>query len=191
MDPLLWGPVYWNFLFSSAHTSTDDDTVRLMEMIEMLSLVLPCEKCREHFPVNLRSAKAAMNKRIATRDDVFSLLWRVKAEVNKSTKRRSVSLEYIRQRYEICGTFVNDLQLAEILMCTALVSSDNGSMAAFSDFCTKVGAFLPQCVLQRHLRASTATQLTLAKMLVTANSVRTFYGLPPRTVAVYRSMLSM
>lgn len=91
-NPIIWGPVVWNFLHvlaSQFKSTSDEDRQCWVNVIKSLPGVLPCKECREHF----REYLAQNPVDISIASDAYTLsqwLWRAHEHVNALTGKKSI-----------------------------------------------------------------------------------------------------
>ena len=105
-------------------------------------MLLPCERCQLHYVKNYDS----MRRRFGEPKDAmaaFEWIYHLKDHVNKITKRRSIPLSDLRERYEMSGGRMDDLLVAETLLLMALFSETHGTDCEFVDFCHSLHSLMP------------------------------------------------
>lgn len=143
MKPALWGPGLWDLMFSITWNCRAANFEKLLHVImHDVPLLLPCDKCREHYTNNY----ATLMRRRGTPKDVdatFEWLYYLKDEVNKKTHTRSIALVDLRDRFKLSGAFTNDVLVADTLILLAIFADKNNNEDVFIDFCHNVHKLLP------------------------------------------------
>lgn len=95
ITPNIWGPSAWTFIhlmvLSEKEPFDRDRLQYYQQFFNVLTHLLPCEKCREHLKQNL--TKLPSLDTIQTKQDLFN--WTIKLHnlVNQITNKRTWSLE--------------------------------------------------------------------------------------------------
>ena len=100
-DPIYWGPSAWKFLetvaFGYPENPTSEEQHAVINFLNALEYVLPCEKCKIHFSQNLKNKPVdALNRDTLSR-------WVVDMHniVNESLGKDKVTYESVSEKYPI------------------------------------------------------------------------------------------
>ena len=89
VDPLLWGNETWQVLMTFCVFCKQKDMPILVSALKRLHVLLPCEKCRDHYKECLEGMPPDGN-RIRTLEQVEQWLWTCRSKVNKNVGRAYV-----------------------------------------------------------------------------------------------------
>lgn len=102
MKPEIWGPGLWIFLHTLTLGYPDnpslEDKKRMMDFINMLGFVLPCEKCQLHFQEHL--SKHPIQPALESREKIIKWLNDIHNEVNKSLGKKEYTLTEMMDTFE-------------------------------------------------------------------------------------------
>lgn len=102
IDPNLWGPPAWKFLHYVTISYPDDPTYQDKEKIKnffiSLSNIIPCEKCRVHFAINLNKFPLTDNV-LSCRYNLINWLREIHNEVNIRTGKKIYSYDDLMNEY--------------------------------------------------------------------------------------------
>ena len=99
VNPTLWGPATWQFLFSCAWHCKRKDIPALHYLVFVLTpRILPCVKCREHHISNHKRVIRRLGSSYETGHDIFRYLWHLKDEVNRSMGCKSIKIDDLTER---------------------------------------------------------------------------------------------
>ena len=96
MKPDVWGPHAWIFLHSITleypDNPTDEDKVNIVNFINSLSLVLPCQKCRINFGLHLEKYPLT-NKVLESKTNLVKWMIDIHNCVNVTNNKKELSYE--------------------------------------------------------------------------------------------------
>lgn len=102
ISPSLWGPHCWKFLhfvtLSYPDNPTEADKTSVKNFIFSLKNVLPCEKCRHHFHINLNTFPLT-DKVISSRYNLINWLLSVHNEVNARNNKKQYTYQDLLKEY--------------------------------------------------------------------------------------------
>jgi len=100
IKPDIWGPHLWRFLhylsLSYPETPTDEEKEIMLNFLESLQEILPCEKCRYNFNKHLDS----LDMKVLNNNESFvKWMFNTHNEVNKSTGKPELSYDEFIKMY--------------------------------------------------------------------------------------------
>jgi hypothetical protein len=103
--PTCWGPALWHFLHSVSFNypvkPTAADRKKYQAFVRSLGDVLPCAKCRQHYPKNLKTAGFEKKKTFENRHTFSRFIYKLHNEVKKSNREQmDCSFNEMRHSYE-------------------------------------------------------------------------------------------
>ena len=128
-NPSLWGPPFWQMLFACAWHCDASHFEDLKQLIlHQMPLLLPCEKCQNHYTKHLPVVKRKAKGEPKTVEQMFKWLWYLKDQVNKSLRPPvpSITLDDLTARHLFHGGMVDDVALGDSLVLVALEASRTG-----------------------------------------------------------------
>lgn len=143
MNPTLWGPVTWQVLLACAWNCKLDAMDRLNELLRLIPLLLPCEKCRAQHVKHLSMVNRRANGPPTKPQDAFRWIWTCKALVNKSLGQSTTSLNTITERFMFHGAVVDDILLGDSLVLFALTAKRLMMEEEFLQMCEHLSVLLP------------------------------------------------
>lgn len=201
MQPTLWGPALWQVLFACAWTcaAADFESLRTLAL-DVLPLLLPCAKCRQHFVDNRSRVNRRARGEPRSADEMFRWLWFLKDEVNETVRReasrapprggvQSVPLARVRERYALHGGLVDDVLLGDTLVLVAIEAHREKRDELFLQLCALLARLLPlpkDSELRCHLENTTRGPIVNAALRA-ARGARVERGLPQLTLAHYKA----
>ena len=146
IEPLLWGSVLWDSLFSCTWKCELANLEVLNSLVfEYLPLILPCAGCREHYSANKDHALLEYDKQrnaailepgafddeevrglicqkpsFSTWGHYLLWLWALRNEVNKKLKKKLVSFSDVVRRYRFSAPHVNEESFVDCMMLISL-----------------------------------------------------------------------
>lgn len=191
MKPILWGSGMWHIVFTAAWHCNADKFPLLLEMIQLhLPTLIPCEKCKKHYlkhcPVVRRRAQGDPRDAI----HAFRWLYFLKDEVNKTLAIRSTSLTDLTERYLLYKGRVDEVLIADTLVCIAISAEKTGDDDIFLQFCNHMLHLLPfayDSELEKGLRVLRKPVVTHT-MRIYVNT-RKEHGLPHSTLLFFKKLL--
>lgn len=178
-------------LFSCAweYREDDENLASLKELIRRTCAILPCQECRNHYEKNQMKASRRLGRDIHNGSDVFEWLYWLKDEVNRSQRRKShISLYTLRSIYTFHGPYVDEVKLADALVCFAMFSKEKGETQEFNDLCHTIHSVLPvarDSQFLQHLKGINPTA-TLTGSVRCAQAARAERGVPVLSLQHYR-----
>lgn len=143
MKPTLWGPGLWHLMLSIAWNCREVDFPTLLRvLLHDIPFLLPCALCQQHY---VRNHAALVRRHGEPKDPAaaFEWIYHLKDEVNKTTKRKSIPLRDLRERFLLSGGRVDDVLVADLLVVMAIHAEAQGTDAEFVAFCHNLRALLP------------------------------------------------
>lgn len=102
IDPALWGADMWNVLhyitFSYPENPSKNEIENMRIFFTNIGKVLPCEKCRYHYGLNLQKFPLS-DTVLSSRYKLISWLVDVHNDVNKRTNKPIVTVDEAIQHY--------------------------------------------------------------------------------------------
>lgn len=84
MQPEVWGPPGWTFLHSITLNYPENPTIKEKEnysnFFNLLSEILPCERCKEHYKKNIKENPINLN----SKEELTKWLFDIHNKVNES-----------------------------------------------------------------------------------------------------------
>ena len=193
MQPALWGPSLWQCMFTCAWHCPPSSVALLTRLVrELIPVLLPCAKCREHFKNNCRKADAQTGGVPRTPEKTFVWLWHLKNTVNASTKTKSIPLDLLYERYAFhAGTLIDEVQFADTLVLVAIHAQSEALVSEFLETCAIVGQLLSHAMSGKASSNALVAELGTVEAPVVlgalrvARSVRSAHGRPPLTRSHY------
>jgi hypothetical protein len=71
-SPKLWGPVVWDAMFAVARKYDAGNKQLFVDFFKALGLLLPCQKCRRHYRLMLRTIPVAQLKTAQEYEDMVA-----------------------------------------------------------------------------------------------------------------------
>jgi hypothetical protein len=124
MNPDIWGPHAWFFLYSVAlaypEDPTNEDKQNYFNFYTSLRNILPCLKCRVHFTENLETHPLNENI-LGSKKSLFEWLHKIQNEVRTSQGKKPYTLT---SSYEFFNKAFakNTIKLKEILDTKVLIA---------------------------------------------------------------------
>lgn len=144
MNPYLWGPGLWQALFACAWVAKPAAGQTLRRLIlELLPLLLPCEKCFAHFMKKHGAVTVKAKGEPDTPERAFRWLWNLKNEINGTLHVRSIGMDDLAQRFLFHGPIVDDVLLGDSLVFLAMGAHESRRDDFFLEFCGILGSLLP------------------------------------------------
>ena len=110
-----------------------------------LPLLLPCEKCRNHFNVEINNRlRRVRGGKFTTWEEMFEWLWAVKNKVNVRCKQQGISLHDLKQRFRLHGRLIDEVALADTLVIMAMYAAKDAALyPSFVQMCDNIAQVLP------------------------------------------------
>ena len=119
ISPNIWGPSTWTFIHLIVLAEQEPlNTIRLdyyYDLFQILTHLLPCEKCRNHLSENLQKLKSI--KSLKTKRELFDWTVELHNLVNKLTNKKQWNLEEAYQHWLAISMGKKDL--TNISSCNA------------------------------------------------------------------------
>ena len=193
MKPWLWGPPVWHALFTCAIGAKTTAKVKVFNRIvfNLLTEILPCPECRQHYVVNLPRATKRAGGKPKTAAQAFRLMWFLKDEVNRSVGRISVPFEHIHERYHFHGDLLDEVALGDALVLTAIAMQCTHREDEFVEFCDSLYSLIPfpEGSGLGELMCSIQENGIVADTVNAANAARIERGMATMTIADYKSRM--
>jgi hypothetical protein len=97
IDPKKWGKYYWKMLeyicFSYPDNPSQEDKQNIIIFFNSLSNVLPCQKCRNHFKLNLQKYPLDVNTVLNNKHNLLTWLLTIHNEVNISLGKKVITFD--------------------------------------------------------------------------------------------------
>lgn len=190
VNPTLWGPATWQFLFSCAWHCKRKDIPALHYLVFVLTpRILPCVKCREHHISNHKRVIRRLGSSYETGHDIFRYLWHLKDEVNRSMGCKSIKIDDLTERFTFHGANVDDISIGDTMTTFAISANELKEEDAFVNMCKILSEILPLPTDSELRRGLSDMQIEsiLALSLRTARSVRIERGFPTHSIAHYKT----
>jgi len=131
INPDLWGPHCWKFLnylaTSYPEKPTQDIKNNVKNFINSLKNVIPCEKCREHFQLNLKNYPLDDNI-LNNKNNLIEWLIKVHNEVNTRTGKKIFTRSDFDDKYLMKNNKIENIK--------KLIYDEDGYMT--TDFFTMI-----------------------------------------------------
>lgn len=102
LDPNLWGLSFWRashfITLAYPDQPTLDDKNYVRTYFENLKYLLPCEKCREHYAINLKN-KPLTDEILSSRNKIILWLFELHNLVNTQLDKPTITLEQFYSIY--------------------------------------------------------------------------------------------
>lgn len=96
INPKIWGKYFWGashcLTFAYPENPTDDDKKTIKQYFESLQNILPCEKCRYHYKLNLTKYPLT-NDVLSSRYKLIKWLVDLHNEVNVRTGKQEMTVD--------------------------------------------------------------------------------------------------
>ena len=190
MKTTLWGPPLWDLLFAAAWACPAKHSALLwLVLTEHLEEMLPCVTCRAHFRQHLPAVRRRVTSKMRSPADAFRWLYHLKAEVNRSLKRPSISLADFTQRFELRGAVVDEIAVADVLVLVALSAAHRKEDDTFVQMCRALAAVLPfPCDSQVAEQLARMDRPIAQGAAQVARTARIERGHKPLSLAHYKSL---
>lgn len=120
LNPNLWGSHCWKFMhyltMAYPDNPDDNDKKNINNFFLAIANVIPCEKCRVHFALNLKN-NPLNDKVLESKYNLINWLNDIHNEVNIRTGKKTFTYEEILTEYankEICDD--NGVEIATIIL---------------------------------------------------------------------------
>lgn len=188
VQPTLWGPGAWNMLFSCAWTAKPKQMAELRALVfELVPTLLPCDKCRKHYPANARKAFRAVPV-VTTPEHMFRWLHELKRLV-AADAAGSLPFVDLVERYKLHGGVVDEVQFCDMLVFFAIAAEALRKHDALCRMCAILAALLPlpsdSGILDELARVKPSSVVSGAVRC--ARTARTERGAPLLNTKQYRS----
>lgn len=125
INPSLWGPHCWKFLhfvtLSYPENPTEEDKTKVKNFIFCLKNILPCEKCRHHFHINLNKYPIT-DKVLSSRYNLINWLLNIHNEVNSKNGKKMYTYQDLLKEYDLENNNENyNVEIATIALLVLLV----------------------------------------------------------------------
>ena len=105
MDPANWGGAFWTVMHTVAQSYPENPTCKDMRHYKQwfcsMRHVLPCEKCRQCFVVNVRNVGMKVRDALKNRDSFVEFMYLFHKEVNNSLGiETTISLQEVKEKYK-------------------------------------------------------------------------------------------
>ena len=96
INPLVWGPSIWSVLHTiSFYCKTPEQAQQFIALCQLLTKLLPCESCREHFTKLIYTNRFNYQNQ----ESCFKYTYQLHSEVNNRLGKISPSYDYIYKLY--------------------------------------------------------------------------------------------
>ena len=116
-DPDVWGPLFWDMLFTLAFQNAGRASAHapLHRLLQLLDFVIPCSYCRKSYMV-FRQGAATLP--VAHDDDEWAAkwLWTAHDYVNQKAGKACMSYETLRRRHRTFTHVLHDFVLFDIFV---------------------------------------------------------------------------
>jgi hypothetical protein len=96
LNPNAWGPSYWEILHYNAlavnEILTNSDKENFQKFISVFHTSLPCEKCRKHFDIKLKTYPLSQNV-LKSRQSLARWTVDIHNDVNRFLKKPIITFE--------------------------------------------------------------------------------------------------
>lgn len=121
MDPNVWGPPFWDFLFclcfkSPAATCTLD----LQHVFILLETVMPCSHCRRSYALYRKELRPSAAIRATEPESAAMWLWTIHDMVNQKLGKICISYDKLRKRHLGTTMITHDLLIVDLYCMVAL-----------------------------------------------------------------------
>lgn len=189
MKATLWGPALWQAMFACTWSCPADEMDQLRTLLmELLPLLLPCQKCRRHY--RLHAPKLLQRYGTPrTPDRMFTWLYHLKDQINHSLGQRSIREIELRERMRYQGPLVDDIAFADCLVLIAIHAHALQRDDVFLAACAAFSHFLPLAQDSQFAQLLARPSRPIAQYAYTlTRAARTERGLPCFRLKHYREL---
>ena len=90
VDPERWGPPAWDFLycvaFSYPHYPTDREKKRMLQYLQSLGKILPCQSCRKNYKQKIK--KISIRKNLDSKKSLVLWIMNMKNDIAKKANKK-------------------------------------------------------------------------------------------------------
>ena len=144
MDPNVWGPPFWDLLFTccfNCPTSCQTDLIHLFWLIEY---IMPCSHCRRSYAMYRKDLKPSS---IITKDNQISAsqwLWTMHDMVNQKLGKICISFEKLKKRHNSYQCVTSDHIIVDLLAIISISASES-RRGKVKDTIEVLGRLLAHC----------------------------------------------
>lgn len=124
INPSLWGPHSWKMLhyitMAYSDNPTNQDKNNMKNFFFSIKNVLPCEKCRVHFALNLEKYPLT-DYVLSSRYNLINWLKDIHNEVNIRTGKKQYSYDELIKEYENKNTNNCNVEIVTVILLVLIV----------------------------------------------------------------------
>lgn len=120
MDPNVWGPPLWDFLFCMCFKSPDTCALDMQHLFILLESVMPCSHCRRSYALYRKQIRPVASIRADRPDSSARWLWTIHDMVNQKLGKICISYDKLSKRHAGTTMITNDMTVLDILCIIAL-----------------------------------------------------------------------
>ena len=176
-DPNIWGPPFWDMLFTFAFHLPQQHVAIMVDMFALLEKVLPCQSCRRTCAVFRKQLPPLTSLRV-TNTKAAEWLWTIHDMVNQKLDKTAISYDKLVLKHKYITSLAHPMNVIDILH----IMSRTVRLKYVAEFATVMQKAAKLCPgmekLSEALQTSDITEANLPTTLFEAhNFLRVQYGM--------------
>lgn len=176
-DPDIWGPPFWDILFTFAFHTPQQHVHIVVDMFALLEKVLPCQSCRRSYTL-FRKQVAPLTSLRVTNTKAAEWLWTIHDMVNQKLDKSAISYDKLALKHKYITSLAHPMSVLDMLY----IMSRTVKLKYVAEFATVLQKAAEVCPgmrkLSEALQPSNITEENLPTVLFEAhNFLRVQYGM--------------
>ena len=177
-DPNIWGPPFWDILFTFAFHLPPQHISIVVDMFALLEKVLPCQSCRRSYALFRKQVSPLSSLRV-TNTKAAEWLWTIHDMVNQKLDKTAISYDKLALKHKYITSLAHPMSVLDMLFIMSRTVKPK-YVAEFATVMQKAAAVCPAMgKLSEALQTPNITEENLSTVLFEAhNFLRVQYGMP-------------